>query len=108
MGEKGDMGDVWKALAFALLATTVAAYPVTEEHLLDDTNLIAMEDNHAASLQKQLAKLEHTFDRIKKSCVANNVPHELGETMSHHSEVVPKTVAQLKAAIMAKNAAIDK
>merc|ERR1712022_13593 len=99
---------MWKYLALALVATaTVAALPVTEEHLLDDnTNLIATEDSQVANLQKKLAKLEHTFARIK-SCVANNVPHELGEAMNE-SKVVPKTVQQLKAAITAKNAAIDK
>merc|ERR1711924_491773 len=75
---------MWKYLALALVATaTVAALPVTEEHLLDDnTNLIATEDSQVANLQKKLAKLEHTFARIKKSCVANNVPHELGEAMN--------------------------
>merc|ERR1711966_293059 len=121
MGEISSMRATITLLAALLVAMAVATPTSTSRRLLmendvaDDAALL--EDSQAASeettatasaLKTKLAKLEHTLKRIKKSCVANNVPHELGEDDNTKAQKKPETVAELKAAIKAKNKQLDK
>merc|ERR1711939_252911 len=102
-----------KAMLLLVVATAlvVVAVPATDHPVeLGDADTTTVAKPSVTQLQGKLAKLEHTFLRIKKSCVANNVHHELGESLVEESpkKKVPATVPALQAAIKAKNAAINK
>merc|ERR1712072_274860 len=104
MGNHHRMEMKASSFVFLSLLAVAAAVP----GVLDDADsLVDVEAHTVVQLQAKLAKLEHTFERIKKSCVANNVPHELGEAMKDEKKA-PATVSALEAAIKKKNAAIDK
>merc|ERR1711904_751470 len=104
-----------RAMLVLLAISAVIALPVDDAGqgvLADDASVLidADEDtNTAVALKAQLAKLEKTYERIKGSCVANNVPHELGEGAEDvKAKKAPKTVAELQSAIKAKEKVIDK
>merc|ERR1712227_459120 len=101
------MGKMMLAVLL-LLAVGGFSYPV--EHGLGEDSAVNLdsEQSSAAALKDKLKKLDHTMARIKRSCVANNVPSELGEGKDVKAEKPPTTIAELKAAIKAKEKAIDK
>merc|ERR1712072_828525 len=107
-----------RAMLVLLAISAVIALPVDDAGqgvLADDASVLidADEDtNTAVALKAKLAKLDKTYERIKGSCVANNVPHELGQELGEGKDVkakkAPETVAELQAAIKKKEKAIDK
>merc|ERR1719409_1274856 len=101
------MRQAQKAVLILVVATALAV-PESPVELGDADTTVAKPS--VKELQGKMAKLEHTFLRVKKSCVANNVPHELGESLVEEGlkKQVPATVPALQAAIKAKNAAINK
>merc|ERR1711934_1082714 len=108
MGASGEvMRQAQKAVLILVVATALAV-PESPVELGDADTTVAKPS--VKELQGKVAKLEHTFLRVKKSCVANNVPHELGESLVEEGlkKQVPATVPALQAAIKAKNAAINK
>merc|ERR1711924_409908 len=94
----------------AIVAVTLAmvvAIPA-EEQTLDAAQTFVDEKPEATKLQAKLAKLEHTYNRIKKSCTANDIPKELGEADDSGEKAKATTVQELKEKIKKKNAQIDK
>merc|ERR1711907_383317 len=92
----------------AFLVACVAVGQASDVAALDDTAVNDAQKASVEQLRAKLAKLEHTYQRIKGSCTANNVPVELGEAGSSTDKAKLDTVPELEGAIKAKNAAINK
>merc|ERR1711988_321892 len=80
------MGNFMKLCEVVLVVGLCAAVAVSETEESASLDVSAASSTSAASakptvakLQSKLAKLESTFQRVKSSCVANNVPHEMGD-----------------------------
>merc|ERR1712178_2779 len=109
MGRSARMAKAMLAVLL-LLAVGTQCFPVeSQDGLGEDSAVVLDSDNtQAAALKDKLKKLDHTMARIKRSCVANNVPSELGEGKDVKAKKSPTSVSELKAAIKAKEKAIDK
>merc|ERR1711934_272489 len=106
------MGIVMRGQILLLLLGALAAVAISmpaDQVILDDTDL-GESDMGAdeAKLKDKLAKLEHTYNRVKKSCTANDVPKELGEDDDAGETQKVSKVEELEQKIKKKNAAIDK
>merc|ERR1711970_516806 len=102
MGQLSQKMQHMEAMLLLVVATAlvVVAVPATDHPVeLGDADTTTVAKPSVTQLQGKLAKLEHTFLRIKKSCVANNVHHELGESLVEESpkKKVPATVPALQA-----------
>merc|ERR1711990_568951 len=100
----------------AALAVAVMAVPTAEESkVMDDTAPLLGESadvKDTKSAEAKLAKLEHTPDRIKKSCTADNLPTALREELFGERELgesaKPKGLGELKEEIKKKEKQINK
>merc|ERR1711907_565776 len=102
-------------LAFAALAVAIAVPAAEESKVMDDTAPLLGESadvKDTKSAEAKLAKLEHTLDRIKKSCTADNLPTALREELFGERELgesaKPKGLSELKEEIKKKEKQIDK
>merc|ERR1712010_262743 len=106
------MGKTMRIAAACLLLATLAvisAVPTETDHsVLGETDAVAdkKDANSKDALQAKLKKLQHTFDRIKKSCKANDVPKEEMDLGEGGEEAT--TAAQLQDKIKKMNKKIDK
>jgi len=94
----------------AALALAAVAIPA-DNQILDEADAFvdSKPETETAKLEAKLAKLQHTYDRIKKSCVANDIPSlELGEDDDAKETTKADTAEELKEKIKSKNAQIDK
>merc|ERR1711907_384209 len=99
-------------LAFAALAVAIAVPAAEESKVMDDTAPLLGESADVKDTKSAEAKLEHTLDRIKKSCTADNLPTALREELFGERELgesaKPKGLRELKEEIKKKEKQIDK